>query len=81
VGRVEILLWLVPPLVAGVLAMVWVGWLSRPGRGYVDPDEALRRVGVALDREPPPFWGLSHETDTTPAGAEGRSTGVARRRS
>lgn len=48
--RVEILLWLVPPVVVTVVAMAWVGWLGREGRGEVDRDEAVRRLGAALDR-------------------------------
>jgi hypothetical protein len=49
---VEILLWLVPPLVVTVVAMLWVGWLGREGRGQVDRDTAVRRMGEALARPP-----------------------------
>ena len=71
----EILLWLVPPVVVTVLAMAWVGWVGREGRGEVDRDEAVRRLGAALDKEPrvvrrPPV----------PAETRERSTGVAVRR-
>jgi hypothetical protein len=48
---VEILLWLVPPLVVTLVAMLWVGWIGRAGRGEVDRDEALRRIGAALENE------------------------------
>jgi hypothetical protein len=50
---VEILLWLVPPVVVTLLAMAWVGWVGREGRGEVDRDEAVRRLGAALEREQP----------------------------
>ena len=48
----EILLWLVPPAVVTVLAMLWVGWLGRAGRGEVDRETAVRRMGDALSRPP-----------------------------
>jgi hypothetical protein len=48
---VEILLWLVPPLVVTLVAMLWVGWIGRAGRGEVDREEALRRIGAALEKE------------------------------
>jgi hypothetical protein len=69
---VEILLWLVPPVVVTALAMAWVGWLGREGRGEVDRDEAVRRLGVALDKPPKPFRRV-------PVVRE-RSTGVAVRK-
>ena len=46
----EILWWLVPPAVATGLAMVWVSWLGRAGRGQVDPEVAARRLGDAMAR-------------------------------
>jgi cytochrome c-type biogenesis protein CcmH/NrfF len=49
---VEILLWLVPPVVVTVIAMLWVGWLGREGRGVVDRETAVRRMGDALGRQP-----------------------------
>jgi hypothetical protein len=69
---VEILLWLVPPAVVTVLAMAWVGWVGRAGRGEVDRDEAVRRLGVALDKDRP-------TVRRTPRGPRERSTGVALR--
>ena len=72
----EILLWLVPPVVVTVLAMAWVGWAGREGRGEVDRDEAVRRLGTALDKDPP-------AVRRTPSGAprpRERSTGGAVRR-
>jgi hypothetical protein len=69
---VEILLWLVPPVVVTVLAMVWAGWVGRERR-EVDRDEAVRRMGVALDKDALTVRG-------TPAPRE-RSTGVAVRKS
>jgi hypothetical protein len=47
---VEILLWLAPPAVVTVVAMVWVAWLGR-GRREIDRDLAMRRLGEALSEE------------------------------
>jgi hypothetical protein len=47
---VQILWWLAPPVVATVLAMVWVSWLGREGRGAVDPEVAARRLDRAMSR-------------------------------
>jgi hypothetical protein len=70
---VEILLWLVPPVFVTLVAMAWVGWVGRAGRGEVDREEAVRRLGAALEREQPPRPArLSRRRD--------RSTGVAVRR-
>jgi hypothetical protein len=69
---VEILLWLLPPVVVTVLAMAWVGWVGREGRGAVDQDEAVRRLGAALEREPQRPARLPRRRE--------RSTGVALRR-
>jgi hypothetical protein len=54
---VEILLWLVPPAVVTVVAMLWVSWLGREGRGEVDPEVAVRRLAQALQKEHPPHAG------------------------
>jgi hypothetical protein len=70
---VQILLWLVPPVVVTLVAMAWVGWVGRERRGEVDRDEALRRLGAALDREQPPL------PARLPRRRQ-RSTGVALRR-
>jgi hypothetical protein len=72
VEGVEILLWLVPPVVVTVLAMVWVGWVGRERR-ELDRDEAVRRLGKVLDKEPRPL------PRRTPVPRE-RSTGVAVRK-
>jgi cytochrome c-type biogenesis protein CcmH/NrfF len=45
---VEILLWLVPPAAVTVVAMLWVSWLGREGRGEVDREVAVRRLAQAL---------------------------------
>jgi hypothetical protein len=45
---VQILWWLAPPVVATVLAMLWVSWLGRAGRGHVDREVAVRRLGDAM---------------------------------
>ena len=69
----EILLWLVPPVIVTFLAMAWVGWVGREGRGEVDREELVRRLGTALERELPP------RPARLPRRRE-RSTGVALRR-
>ncbi len=48
----QILWWLAPPVVATVLAMVWVAWLGRDGRGQVDREVAVRRLADALEHDP-----------------------------
>ena len=70
-GTVEILYWLVPPVVVTVLAMLWVSWLGREGRGEVDRDVAVRRLSDALQKEPP-----AH-TRSRPTAVRDRSTGIA----
>jgi hypothetical protein len=71
---VEILLWLVPPAAVTVLAMLWVGWLGREGRGVVDPDVAVRRLGEALSQERLQRRPQRYAARTP---ARDRSTGVA----
>lgn len=68
----EILLWLVPPAVVTVVAMLWVAWLGREGRGEVDREEAVRRMGEALGRPPRSRVVVRHPRE--------RSTGVAVRK-
>ena len=65
----EILLWLAPAVVVTVLAMVWVSWIGRDGRGEVDRDVAVQRMGKALGKE------LPAGTRRTSAPARDRSTG------
>ena len=67
----EILLWLVPAAVVTAVAMLWVGWVSRDGRGEVDRDVAVQRLGKALAKE------LPAGTRRTAAPARDRSTGIA----
>jgi hypothetical protein len=69
---VEILLWLVPPAVVTVVAMVWVSWLGRE-RAAPDRHEQVRRIGTALEQ--PPRAGYA-----VPPSRRDRSTGVAVRR-
>ncbi|HEY1135599.1 MAG TPA: hypothetical protein VGE77_13575 [Nocardioides sp.] len=69
---VEILLWLVPPAVVTVVAMVWVSWLGRERR-VPDRHEQVRRIGGALER--PARAGYA-----VPQARRDRSTGVAVRR-
>ena len=66
----EILLWLVPPAVVTVVAMLWVGWVGRERRGEVDREVAVRRLGEALGRRPQqPYAAGRRDRD--------RSTGIA----
>ena len=76
----EVLLWLAP---AGVVTgaevafwllapvMAWVSWVGRDGRGEVDRDVAVERLGKALGKE------LPAGTRRTSAPARDRSTGIA----
>ncbi|MET0523266.1 MAG: hypothetical protein ABWZ91_00575 [Nocardioides sp.] len=72
----EILLWLVPPVVVTFVAMAWVGWVGREGRGEVDREEAVRRLGAALERD---AQQPARRQVRLPRRRE-RSTGVALRR-
>lgn len=67
----EILLWLVPPAVVTLVAMVWVTVLGRQHSREVDRERAVRRLGRALSEEPPP---VRYVPRVTP---RDRSTGVA----
>jgi hypothetical protein len=73
---VDILLWLVPSAVVTVLAMLWVAWVGREGRGEVDREVAVRRLAGALEpdgrkrRRPAPGY-------AAPQPDRDRSTGVA----
>ncbi len=68
----EILLWLAPTVAVTALAMAWVSWLGREGRGEVDRETAVRRMGEALTREQRHRPGYA----VTPPERD-RSTGVA----
>ena len=70
----EILFWLLPAAVATAVAMAWVGWWGREGRGEVDRETAARRLGEALTREQ-----RSRPGYAVAARPEDRSTGVALR--
>ena len=67
----EVLLWLAPAVVVTVLAMAWVSWVGRDGRGEVDRDVAVERLGKALAKE------LPAGTRRTSAPVRDRSTGIA----
>lgn len=68
---VEILLWLVPSVVVTVVAMAWVGWAGREGRGEVDREVAVARLAAALERDSPVRRGAE------PRRPQDRSTGIA----
>lgn len=67
----EILLWLVPSGVVALVAMAWVSWAGRDGRGEVDRDVAVERLGKAIAKE------LPAGTRRTSAPVRDRSTGIA----
>lgn len=67
----EILWWLVPAAVVCVVAMAWVGWTGREGRGEVDRDLAVARLAEALSRDQP----QAHRVH--PQQRPDRSTGIA----
>ena len=71
---VEILWWLAPPVVATLLAMAWVSWLGREGRGQVDREVAVRRLGAAMSK---PLRINPRQAPPRAARQRERSTGVA----
>jgi len=68
---VEILLWLVPPVVVTGLAMAWVSWVAREGAGEVDPEVQAARFAAAMVRDHP------GRSAPRPTPARDRSTGIA----
>ncbi|WP_139978261.1 hypothetical protein [Nocardioides litoris] len=44
-----VLLWLLPSVVVTLVAMAWIAWAGREGRGVVDREVALRRMADVLD--------------------------------
>lgn len=74
----QILLWLVPPLVVTLVAMAWASWASRD-TAEVDPEQAAARLERALsDRTPvryaprrPPSNDGAHGVAVRPARAPG----------
>jgi hypothetical protein len=71
---VEVLFWLLPAGIATAVAMLWVGWWGREGRGQVDRETAARRLGEALSREQRTRPGYA-----VPPREQDRSTGIALR--
>ena len=69
----DILLWLVPPVVVTVLAMVLVTWLGRHHQREVDRDVAVQKLAKALRKEHP---GLRRPGPATSRPRD-RSTGIA----
>ncbi|ANH36504.1 hypothetical protein I601_0049 [Nocardioides dokdonensis FR1436] len=68
-GDVEILLWLVPPVLVTVAAMCWVGWVGRDPRA-VDREVMVRRLARGMARETPLRY-------AAPRPERDRSTGIA----
>ena len=69
----EILWWLAPSVVVTAVAMLWVAWLARDGRGEVDRDQAVERMARALRRDNP---ALSRRAPSAIRPRD-RSTGIA----
>jgi len=77
----EILLWLVPPAVVTCVAMAWVSWLGREGRGEISRDEAVSRLATALERDGQGRRGRRPRPGyAAPAPPADRSSGVTVRR-
>jgi molybdopterin synthase catalytic subunit len=72
-SNVEILWWLAPPVVVTVLAMLWVSWLGREGRGEVDREVAVERLAKAMRKDHP---GLNRPGPAQSRPRD-RSTGIA----
>ena len=70
---VEILWWLAPPVVVTVLAMLWVSWLGRDGRGEVSREVAVERLAKAMRKDHP---GLNRPRPAQSRPRD-RSTGIA----
>lgn len=79
----EILWWWAPAGVVTLLAVAWVSWYGRDGRGEVDRDEAVKKMAAALTREPkaPAGYGADPHLGNTPLRSVQptrlRSTGIA----
>jgi hypothetical protein len=74
-GRVEILLWWLPPAIVCVIAMLWVSWLGRARDLSPDrSDAAQERFAAAIMRDLP-----SEVTSrvSAPRPMRERSTGIA----
>ncbi|WP_166133058.1 hypothetical protein [Nocardioides ochotonae] len=66
----EILLWLVPALVATAVAACWVGWVGRERAGEADREVLAERLARALQKDVPVRYAArTPERD--------RSTGIA----
>jgi hypothetical protein len=70
---VEILWWLAPPVVVTVVAMLWVSWLGREGRGEVSREVAVERLAKAMRKDHP---GLNRPRPAQSRPRD-RSTGIA----
>lgn len=64
----QVLWWLVPPLAATCLAMLWAAWAGRRREeaGRDDSEAALRRMQKALSRPPPRSGTRVSSTPTEP---------------
>lgn len=82
----EILFWLVPPVVVTSVAMLWVGWLGRARPTGPDrSDAAQERFAAAIKRDHPGQVRVrprrtEHSTGVAvrASGATGQSAGAAR---
>jgi len=74
-GRVEILLWWVPPAIVTVVAMIWVSWLGRARPTGPDRSEAAQeRFAAAIMRDLPSE--VTRQV-SAPRPMRERSTGIA----
>ncbi len=81
----EILWWLAPPVVVTIVAMLWVSWLARDGRGEVDREVAVERLAKARRKDHPglsrPRPGASRPRDRITGNAVRPSRATSDRRS
>jgi hypothetical protein len=75
----EVLWWLVPPLAATALAMIWAAWRGRAHdvERHESTDKALARLGSALEQPLP----RRAAKPSSSRGADDPTHGVAVRRS
>lgn len=66
-----ILWWWLPAAVVTLLAIGWVTWYGRDGRGELDRDEAVKKMAEALAQQPPA------DRPTARPRPRDRSTGIA----
>lgn len=71
----EILWWWLPAGLVTLLAIGWVSWYGRDGRGELDRDEAVKKMAEALAKQPRTSGRGTRPAP--PARPRERSTGIA----